>query len=780
MELPIASDLDDPGPGSLSGGQTRTVKSHLLASRELLVAALYNLAPLLDRVLAAGLLSQENYFEVGAERTPQGRARRLLEVVQAEMDEVGARQFVECLRSCRQHYPRLREWLSPDANIERGPTERQLQAQLSVLCSRLGYSVLPVALSLFSNGTLTQFELDQVQTAPTSYQQTHLLLTACLAKGERACCRFYQALGSEDPQLASDISGETSNAGGLEEAQHVSVVTGHISSVAVEDHGVCSTPVEAVDQGVCNAPVQVRDQSDCSIPIGVEEIGSFPENHSPSGVLWQVLSQLSVVPGEDARLNVCELGVAVGLPRRTIRECLLEEVEVGDAAQLKALVDLFLSKTGDTTRLLARMSESTAQRVLLSERGCMLLKLLLEAKAFLHSGDHRHLGAEEHVDKVWIIFSFVMWDITAEVLEEPTVEPWEPKAGVSLLRGSERVETELLQELEECWAEGGTENLLQSIRVLAQVLRDLHPLQDRVCLSPPEGSVYSCRPHRLHRVTRFQGLPARTIRKALGHGAPSASAPLPSQYRDLCFCIARLLNRVSPEEGAATTDLSQAPSAAITQHIRSALARSAFGSQSFDAGVRHRVLSVVKYNPVQWGLSNLQELHRDTLLGLESYLKPGEHHSFQLLLERVQVLGGSVIHWAGRVRGPVNIDHGVEEVLGFVTSKPASFLVSVSCRGYERGGFFWVREPRCVCLSGLGEGGVPGLGDTPGVLAVEGETVWVREGSQVRERGTELSATLLEMGCCFRVNTSGTFCQVKFIYKTGNISAVAEKNCEVV
>uniref|UniRef100_A0A6Q2YYW4 CARD domain-containing protein n=1 Tax=Esox lucius TaxID=8010 RepID=A0A6Q2YYW4_ESOLU len=43
--------------------------------------------------------------------------------------------------------------------------------------------------------------------SPTSYQQTHLLLTACLAKGERACCRFYQALGSEDPQLASDIKG---------------------------------------------------------------------------------------------------------------------------------------------------------------------------------------------------------------------------------------------------------------------------------------------------------------------------------------------------------------------------------------------------------------------------------------------------------------------------------------------------------------------------------------------------------------------------------------------
>lgn len=94
------------------------MKSHLLASRELLVASLYNLAPLLDRTLASGLLSQENYFEVGAERTPQGRARRLLEVVQAEMDEAGARCFMECLRRCKQHYPRLRAWLRTDAGME--------------------------------------------------------------------------------------------------------------------------------------------------------------------------------------------------------------------------------------------------------------------------------------------------------------------------------------------------------------------------------------------------------------------------------------------------------------------------------------------------------------------------------------------------------------------------------------------------------------------------------------------------------------------------------------
>ncbi|XP_031652499.1 uncharacterized protein LOC109909882 isoform X1 [Oncorhynchus kisutch] len=769
MEFPTTPDLEDPGPVGPPGGQKQPVKSHLLASRELLVASLYNLAPLLDRTLASGLLSQENYFEVGAERTPQGRARRLLEVVQAEMDEAGARGFMECLGRCKQHYPRLRAWLRTDADIQRGPTERQLQAQLSVLCGRLGFSVLPVSLELFSNGTLTQFELDQVQAAPTSYQQTHQLLSVCLSKGERACCSFYQALGSEDPQLASDIS--------------------------VEDPGVCSTPVEVKDDGLCSTHTAVETRQTDGEGL------SLPDTHILSDVLQQVLSLLAVAPGEGARLNVCELGVAVGLPRRTVRECLLEEVEVGDIVQLRALVTLFLSKTQDASRLLNRVAECTAQRVLLSERGCMLLKLLSVAEAFLRTGDHHlragnHLHTGDHIDKVWNIFSLVLWDSMAEALEDPgaAVESlWEPRDAVRLLRDSERVETELLQELEECWADGGTESLLQSVTVLAQLLRDLHPLQDSLRLSPPEeGAVYPCRSRRLHRVTRFQGLSARVIRKALGHGAPSkhpVPAGLPIQYRDLCLCITRLLDRVHPQDSTTSIDLSQAPIATITQHICSTLARPAFDPQSFDAGVRHRVLSVVKYDPVRWGLLNLQELHKDTLLGLESYLKPGEHHSFQLVPEKVRIFGGPEIRWGERVRGPVAIDNGIEEVLQFVTSEPASFLISVSCRGYDRGQYFEVHEPQCVRVSGLqeqGVGEVQGLGGTVLVLAVEGETVWMREERQGRACGTELeqvsqrhSATLQDGGCCFRVTTPGTRCQVKFIYKTRRISAVAERDCEV-
>lgn len=96
----------------------QTVKAHLLASQELLVESLYNIAPLLDCALACGLLSQDNYYEVRAERTPTSRARKLLEVVHAQMDEQGASCFLECLKRCEPHYPRLRSWLCHKAGTQ--------------------------------------------------------------------------------------------------------------------------------------------------------------------------------------------------------------------------------------------------------------------------------------------------------------------------------------------------------------------------------------------------------------------------------------------------------------------------------------------------------------------------------------------------------------------------------------------------------------------------------------------------------------------------------------
>lgn len=122
-------------PHSLSIGaeEKQTVKARLLSSQMLLVDALYHLSPLLDCVISVGLLSRENRYEIEAERTPPNKARKLLEIVDAQMDESGASSFMECLRKCKNHYPRLRTWLTS----EEGMMWLKLRSVLKHKCSSM-------------------------------------------------------------------------------------------------------------------------------------------------------------------------------------------------------------------------------------------------------------------------------------------------------------------------------------------------------------------------------------------------------------------------------------------------------------------------------------------------------------------------------------------------------------------------------------------------------------------------------------------------------------------
>ncbi|KAI4888000.1 hypothetical protein NFI96_034665, partial [Prochilodus magdalenae] len=771
----------------------QTVKARLLASQKLLVSSLYNLAPLLDCVLSAGLLSQDNYHEIKAEKTPQNRARKLLEIVQAQMDDSKATRFLECLRECKQHYPRLRTWLSAETVLSLRKclfgrmsdcwhvpllSERQLKAQFSSLCGRMSSSVLPISLALFSSNTLTQFDLERIQAAPTPTQQTQTLLTICLSKGENACKSLYEALYNEDQQLAEDLN-----------------VTGL---------------VEDLPGLLLNCGPEVS-----SVAIAVEETRDA-EGHLPySGVLRQVRDQLGVAVGDEARLNVCELGVAVGLPRRTVRECLLEGVSIEDASQLEAVVSLFMEKTQDADRLLSRVAELDIQRLQLSERGCLCLKLLQEAEAILRSGSHSHPHTWDHLHdqdhlhgtdqlhvgdcgeqcRVWAVFSFLLWDCLAEAMEEPELKPNSGMKGGSLavalhrLQGCERMETVLLNELEQCWDEGGAENLLQSIRVLAQILRDMHPLQSQLKLSGPEDGLYTCRPCKIHRVTSFQGISARVIRKALNSVVPASVhqdlMPRAQQYRDVCLHIARLLDTVQSDRGI--SDLTDAPIAKVTQHICLTLSRPAFKSQVFDAGIQHRLLALVEFNPAQLGLGPLMQLHQETLSELMRYLQPGEHHSFRYDLQAIQVLGQPRLLSVCSARGPVAIDNGIEEDFRFTMSEATSFLVQLRCLGYEEAeGRFVVSEPRCFSASRLGEEGKCALRWLGGeILAEERNKIWMREGGsgwreELQTVAHKHSIELCDMGCLFKVTTSETKCEVKFVYRNGRLWATPQKGCEVL
>lgn len=94
-------------------------------------------------------------------------------------------------------------------------------------------------------------------------------------------------------------------------------------------------------------------------------------------------AQLGVAVGDEARLNVCELGVAVGLPRRTIKECLLEGVSLEDAAQLEALVALFMEKTQDAERLLSRVAEVDIRSKFEECLTCHIVLILTRTNSFI-------------------------------------------------------------------------------------------------------------------------------------------------------------------------------------------------------------------------------------------------------------------------------------------------------------------------------------------------------------------------------------------------------------
>lgn len=441
--------------------------------------------------------------------------------------------------------------------------------------------------------------------------------------------------------------------------------------------------------------------------------------------------------------------------------------------------------------------------VQLSERGCLSLKLLQDADALLRSGSHGHLHTWDDLHdqgrlycaacsgdcRLWTICSFLVWDCLAEAVEEPKPKPRGSLAAMlQHLHDCARVDTALLQELEQCWREGGTENLLQSIRVLAQILRDLHPLHAGLHLSSPVEGLYSCR-SRLHRVTSFEGVSVRAIRKVLNSvvAASTQQDPTPRarQYREVCVYVARLLDTVQAERSI--KDFANSSIAQITQHIHLVLSGPAFNSQGFDAGVWNRLMSLTEFNPAQLGLGPLMQLHQETLSDLKHYLQPGECHGFHFALDSVHMLGLPRLISVNSTRGPVAIDDGVEEDFYFKISEPASFLVRLHCLGYAKSnGRFEVHKPRCMRISHLGEEGLRALRCLEGeVLAQDDDKIWIRESGsgwweELQCIALRYSVQLKEQGCCFTIISSESECEVKFIYRRGRLWATPQRGCKVV
>ncbi|XP_051783019.1 uncharacterized protein LOC114650671 isoform X1 [Erpetoichthys calabaricus] len=761
------------------------LKRHIQNSREVLVDALYNIEPLLDCMIAANLLTQDNFFDVRAEKNPRNKARKLLEVVQHQMDEEKVYDFLECLKKCKKQYPRLKDWLATDVDLNQGPTEQKLRAQISEICQRLGHNVDPISIKLFSEETLSHFELEQVQGSSTLFTKAQVIISACLAKGEKACKSFYQALHEVDKMLAEDLEGgKLSNAAvdfSLTSKQEWEASSDLNFSQSVEMPGMSIPTAVQESQQITEAEVQ-------RLTLRIENGENVELDQWESELIANILSQLKLQVGPEAKLNACELGLALGLSRAVVRECILELESIGDLMQLAAIVHCFWEKTQDQTRLLQKVAACNTKRLMLSERGKHLLLLL----QMIMADTERGMNNEPQWQRV---FHFILLDCFVEAEECCfQVDRTDPLAIFKCMKENIVVDHPLIQELACSWNEKTIESYQQRVRLLAQLVRDLFPLLDCVQFDGVLlGEVHRCKPRQLHRVTNFIGLPPRKIRKVFNEKmVPSKGKFVMNpvdwtvQYGDICVLAANLLYSVCPGETGAqitATNLSD-----LMQEIQVLLSKPAFDSQCFDAGVKLQLLSLLDFGPTVLAVPTLINLHWNTLCRLAEYLKTSERHIFQFAIEEVWLQDCSdSFQGVCSIRNPVTIDNGVEEVFEFSTTKSSSFIVKLHCRGYQDDKLFTCRRPAAFRIRGLPETAVVELKALGGrVLLAKGGLVWLRDESQggLKEQLQSLSqshgAQVTEAGCCFFIQSSDANCEIRFIYKNGSIAAMAQKNAQVL
>ncbi|XP_051870531.1 uncharacterized protein LOC127569738 [Pristis pectinata] len=767
----------------VTGKDSHTMKNYIQSSHDILVSALYNIDPLLDQMIASHLLTHENYCEIRSEKIPPQKARKLLEIVQLQMNERDAWKFVECLKKCKHHYPRLKNWLAGDIGIKRGQTEQKLLKQASVLCQRLGHLITPIAMRLFSNETISQYELDIVQGETTLYCQAQQLINICLQKGDRPCQRLYEALHEEDTVLAEDI-----NAAGYERESMFSVQPDQDADAeqpaSLSFHN--PTPQEET-QPVLSLLEDLRLKCGFGEEIQLQQV--------EKELIREAMTLLQLDTRRTMSLNVCEFGVLLGLPRKVVQECLFELESAEDVHQLAAVIHMFVEKTNNTERLRQKMTSVDFYHLQLSRRAKLLLELLQSGLADCHC-------CEEVTQQLGNICLFVVRDCLAETEEDasevPTLDIMEC---LHRLERNRRADMMILRELAELWSEGAAEDFQKSVPFIAQLVKDTFPLVDVMEFDavPIRRGVYRCHPRVVKRVTSFKGLPARIIQKVI---QPNSLLSLLSEertsfgnqelldgeYTQLCLKTLNILQRVQDyQSNKMPTKLNrQLDKQQVAMEIRKLLAAEDFGWNSFDSGMRARLLSLVDFEPLSYYMSLFLKLHYDTFLSLAEYLKSNDRQRFQFVFEEVHMYqcNGELCR-VRSVRDPVNIDGGMEEVFQFSTSNRASFMVQLHCRGYVDGEYFQCNRPFLYKMSNL-SGSLQEEAEKVGtVIAKQAGTTWLRENpdgelKEIAERIMQSSSGTVEMGsCCFLVSSWSAECEIRVLYKDDIITATAERNANV-
>ncbi|XP_041066659.1 uncharacterized protein LOC121290358 isoform X1 [Carcharodon carcharias] len=757
-----------------------SMKSYLQSSHDVLVSALYNIDPLLDQMIASHLLTHENYYEIRTEKIPPQKARKLLEIVQLQMNENDVRLFVECLRRCKRHYPRLKDWLAGDADIKRGPTEQKLQKQANVVCQRLGHLVIPIAMRLFSNEMISQYELDIVQGETTLYCQAQRLINICLQKGERSCQKLYEALHEEDTILAEDIDAALNERKPAfpiqlqQDTEHPPLLSSLVPVPQEE-----TQPVTSLLQ-------------DLKLKCGFDE--EIQLRQIEKDLIREAVTLLQLDTGGSMSLNVCEFGLLLGLPRKVVQDCLFELESADDFHQLAAVIHIFMEKTNDEERLRQKMASANRYRLLLSRRAKLLLKLLQSGL----DDSHHSKEFSQQFSNIWL---FILRDCLAETEEDASeVSTLDITGCLQKLERNGFVDVTILKELAELWIEGTVETFHRSVPLTAQLVRDLFPHLDSVEFDavPVWKGVYRCHPRAVRRVTSFKGLPARIILKVMQPKSLLSvneerisfvnQELLAGEFTQICLKTADILQRLQDYQSneVISKHRRHLNKQDVAKEIRMVLATEDFGCNSFDSGVKARLLSLVDFDPFLCNKPLFLSLHYDTFISLVEYLKTNDTHCFQFVFKEVHMYQCNARFYGVRsVRDPVAIDGGIEQVFQFSTSDRASFLVQLHCRGYRDGQYLQCDRPLLYKLSNL-SGSLQEDAEKAGtVVANQAGTTWLREHpdgglKEIVERIVQNSSGTVEIGsCCFLINSWNAECEIRLLYKDDTITARAERNADI-
>ncbi|XP_078674576.1 death-associated protein kinase 1-like isoform X2 [Branchiostoma floridae x Branchiostoma belcheri] len=182
----------------------REVETPLNRNRPKLVQALRHVEPILDRLLACGILGADEPDRIKAKETPQDKARELLNIVERK-GELACREFKAVLEEVNPHAAAMiQDGASDLLREEDDPLVKNRPELVRDLTS--SYVLETILNHLLSRGHLSEEECDIIRAKRTSHDKARELLDIVGRKGVTARQVFRKVLEEVSPDLAEIVA----------------------------------------------------------------------------------------------------------------------------------------------------------------------------------------------------------------------------------------------------------------------------------------------------------------------------------------------------------------------------------------------------------------------------------------------------------------------------------------------------------------------------------------------------------------------------------------------